>query len=235
MPADTFFYITTLLSYLQAFSTVLLSFSMPLRPLTSQLGKISVHDLEDENFQPTVTLRAMNIKSEFIYSKIKDHIQGTNILDIGTGIGGIAGYLTTKGYSVESIDVKNDSYIKEFPSKIYDGNQLPYKNKQFDTALLIHVLHHCQNPIRVLKEAVRTADRVIFIEDTYRNKLEHLLVSAMDMLGNGEFYAHPYHPFEKWQQILDELNYKTIYKEAYTRFTYYIYYGRYALFVIEEK
>lgn len=179
-------------------------------------------------------MRFLSVKNRFIFKKIKLHIKGSRILDIGTGIGGFAAHLTCKGYEVESIDVDDSSYFKEFPRQLYDGSHFPYEDSSFDTALLIHVLHHCTDRLQVFREALRVADRVIFIEDTYRNGLEHAIVSFNDMLGNAEFYSHTYSTPSEWRKILNDEECKILFEESYSRFTYHLLYGRYVLFVVES-
>lgn len=208
---------------------------MPNRIFTSKLTKISVKDLASTDFSKPLILKITDIKSKFIFSKIKKYILGKKILDIGTGIGGFAAFLTGEGFDVTSIDVDNSSAFKEFPTQLYDGNKIPYDDNSFDTAVIIHVLHHCSDRLQVLKEALRVSKRVLFIEDTYRNKLEWAIVSFNDMLGNNEFYTHPYSTPEEWREILIKENCEVLYAESYSRFTYHVLYGRYVLFVVEKK
>lgn len=209
---------------------------MPIRSITTKLKKISVNDLEKETFKKSLLIKFLEIKSKDIFSRIENYIIGTKLLDIGTGIGGIAAFLSIKGFTVESVDVDNSSYFIEFPTTIYNGTNLPYQDNSFDTALLINVLHHCgDSRLQVLREAIRTSKRVIFIEDTYRNRLEWLIVSIDDMIGNGEYYFHKYSTPEEWREIIKKENCKIVVEKSFSSFIYHILYGRYVLFVIEKE
>jgi ubiquinone/menaquinone biosynthesis C-methylase UbiE len=208
---------------------------VPSRIITTKLNKIGIEDLVKKGKRYSLVARFLNIKSRFIFNKVKDSIKGNRILDVGTGVGGFAAYLSTKGYDVVSIDVDNSSLFEDFPTLLYNGNDFPFGDNEFDTVLLIHVLHHCENRMRVLREAIRVSQRVIFIEDTYRNKLEKLIVSFNDMLGNCEFYPHPYSTPNEWREIINRENCNILKEESYSRFTYHILYGRYVMFVVEKR
>ena len=208
---------------------------MPVKAITSKVKKISINDNTNPGVINTLFFKLLNVKAASIYAKIEKYIYGKKILDIGTGVGGIAAFLVKKGYEVKSVDVDDVSCFKEFPTKVYDGKNMPYEDNSFDTALIIHVLHHCEDRIQVLREALRTSKRVIFIEDTYINRFEWLVVSLNDMLGNNEFYSHKYGTLKEWREIIKKEGCKIIAEETYVDFTYYILYGRYVLLVIEKN
>ncbi len=208
---------------------------MQVRRFTSKQRKLSVKNLMQEKKPQPWLLDFFNIKSKFLFKKLQNHIKGKTILDIGTGSGAFAAHLQLNGYEVETVDVKDSSIFNEFPNKIYDGQNLPYQNKQFQTAFLIYVLHHCQDRKRVLQEALRVSERVIFIEDTYRNKLEWLWIALKDSIGNQEYYLHKYNTPAEWQKILKAENCNILFENSYSRFEYYFFYGRYVMFVIEKN
>ena len=171
-------------------------------------------------------------KAQNIYNRIAPYIVGKKVLDVGVGIGGISSYLKQKGFDVTGVDVKNLTLIKESSPTIYNGETLPYNDNSFDTAVIIHVLHHCNDNIKVLTEAKRVAKRVIVVEDTYRNDLEKFVVSFNDNFGNFEFYQHHYLTTRQWKDVIAKKGWNLIHMETYTEFTY-VLYGRYTLFVIE--
>ncbi len=106
------------------------------------------------------------------------------IIDIGSGNGMITYTLKTKGYQVTPLDVANLSIVPTVETVVYDGQKMPFENQTFDTALLLTVLHHCPDPIIVLKEAQRIAKQLIIIEDVYSNPIQKYLTFAMDTLVN---------------------------------------------------
>ncbi|NTV30736.1 class I SAM-dependent methyltransferase [candidate division WWE3 bacterium] len=172
-------------------------------------------------------------KAQNIDNRINSYIKGKTILDVGVGAGSISCFYTKKGYSVMGIDVADLSIYADIKATWYDGNHIELADQSIDTAIIIHVLHHCQNPLDVLTEAKRVAKRVIFIEDTYRNKLEHLAVSINDNITNWEFYQHPYRTVEEWKTVCSENKWNIIHTNTWSEWFHSSLYSRYCMFVIE--
>ena len=150
------------------------------------------------------------------------------------GSGTTSRCLKKEGYRVVGIDIEDLSIYPNLKPIIYDGSKLPFTTNEFDTALLICVLHHCgSNRVRVLKEAKRVAKRVIIIEDTYRNLPEKAIVSFNDMLLNFEFFKHPYWRSDKLKKLINENCWKLIYSKEHSQFSYGLFYGHYCLLAIE--
>ena len=103
----------------------------------------------------------------------------------------------------------------------------------FETALIIHVLHHCGDGLAVLSEAKRVAKRVIFIEDTYRNWFEWFVVSVSDALNNGELWFHKYRKFNEWKKVIKRKGWTIVHCDQWSEYGVAALYGRYCLFVIE--
>lgn len=163
------------------------------------------------------------------------HILGKKILDVGVGAGSMAKVIKDKGLDEVGIDVTNTSLYPEVVPVIYDGENISFKSRSRDTGLLICVLHHCSNPMRVLEETMRVCKRVIIIEDTYRNEIERILISARDNVGNFEFYQHDYHKTREWEKIFKIRGWHSIYTKEWSSLEFYGMYGRQTLFVIEPK
>lgn len=114
------------------------------------------------------------------------------ILDIGSGMGSVARCLKQRGHDITTVDVKATHVYRADAAILYDGKKLPFVDQQFDVALLLTVLHHCNEPDAILHEAARVAQRVIVIEDIYTNRWQRCLTQAMDSLLNWEFAGHPH-------------------------------------------
>ena len=79
------------------------------------------------------------------------------ILEIGGGSGWQAKNLEKLGYKVFSIDVKDSFYLQEkiFDVQIYDGINIPFKNKKFDVIFSSNVLEHIKSVDNYQKEISR--------------------------------------------------------------------------------
>ncbi len=154
--------------------------------------------------------RAKNIAKSF-KGAIKEN---SRILDIGLGNGFVAKEISSLFNSyVEGVDVVdyNETYIK---NTLYDGLTLPFKDKSFDTILILQTLHHCKDQIRVLKEAKRVARKnIIITEDTYTNFIEKWITFLHDYISNkwkGVNCPYDFHSKKEWNTIFKNLKLKIV-------------------------
>jgi SAM-dependent methyltransferase len=118
------------------------------------------------------------LRAQRNFRPIEPYLIG-NVLDIGAGSCMIAD-LISRQHDITCIDVI-DSNKTKLPLKIYDGKKLPFKDKTFDTSILLYVLHHSEDPDRLFKEALRvTKKRIIIGEDVYTGKLSLFLLKLFD-------------------------------------------------------
>lgn len=172
-------------------------------------------------------------KAEIVWKKIGPFMTGKKVLDVGMGSGSITYFLKKKGYDTTSVDVQDLSIYEDLKPVIYDGQKLPFADNSFDTAVIIHVLHHCSDGIQVLQEVKRVAKRVIFIEDTYRNRFEWLIISVSDAVNNGELWFHTYRTVKQWREIIKNNKWTQVHESDWSEWAVAAIYGRYCMFVIE--
>jgi SAM-dependent methyltransferase len=110
-------------------------------------------------------------RSERIFSYIQPFIgEGDSVLDLGCGDGKVGELVALRKKSdVVLMDVVD--YNKTgLPLVLYDGRKVDCPDRSFDHVLLLTVLHHSDDPIAVMEEALRVADKsVIIIESVYFN------------------------------------------------------------------
>jgi SAM-dependent methyltransferase len=109
-----------------------------------------------------------------------------SLLDIGCGDGTVARDIARRvgAERVAGVDIKVRPEVA-IEVKAYDGLHLPYPDASFDAVVISDVLHHCQDPPAVLREALRVASKVVAIKDHFRfGFLSEKLLLWMDVVGN---------------------------------------------------
>jgi len=164
-------------------------------------------------YMPTIEPRA-KIKVE----RMEKYFEGKNrILDVGTGIGGLAFSYKKLGHEVTCLDVVDHSFFPEIKPVLYNGKKFPFENNSFDTSMIITVLHHTTTQREVIQEASRVSDRIIIMEDVYTNPIQKYLTYFMDSLVNLEFKGHPHsnRNEQEWEQLFEELNLEIVDKKIH--------------------
>lgn len=79
------------------------------------------------------------------------------VLELGSGTGQQAQYLTDKGYSVLALDLLSSSYrsARVFDIQEYDGENIPTADNKFDVVFSSNVLEHVISIDKVLSETYR--------------------------------------------------------------------------------
>lgn len=109
-----------------------------------------------------------------------------SLLDVGCGTGEVALRVAGLVDAVEArgVDVRLRPRVV-VPAEPYDGRTLPFDDGRFDVVLLADVLHHCDDPGPVLREALRVARRAVIVKDHLAfGPLSRLALLAMDHVGN---------------------------------------------------
>jgi SAM-dependent methyltransferase len=107
------------------------------------------------------------------------------VLDIGCGSGEIAAAILSlrSDVSIDGIDVlvrpKAAIAVEQF-----DGNTIPRPPGTYDAAILVDVLHHTDEPHRVLSEAARVAGAVILKDHLRDGFAAWSRLRFMDWVGN---------------------------------------------------
>ena len=144
--------------------------------------------------------------------------RGSKILDIGCGSGIVAKALSNFFQSsVLGVDIQ-DKRVVNIPFQIIDGENLPFKENGFNVCFISYVLHHSENPERLLKEAKRVSkERIIIFEDLPENPLSKIFCSIHEITFNPFFHRkNPGANFKKaegWEEIFAKLSLKIIFKK----------------------
>ncbi len=148
-------------------------------------------------------------KAKKINDCCKEFLKG-KVLDVGAGRCYIADELQAENkIDVTCLDVKDLSQTG-MNVIVYDGKKIPFKNNEFDTALVAYVFHHCENPLKVLKEVVRVCKgNIIIFEDTKPSYFTNI----MDFVSNksrGVDTPFGFRTEREWLDVFKKLNLKIV-------------------------
>lgn len=136
------------------------------------------------------------------------------VLDLGCGDGSIAAAIMRHrpGLRFRGIDV----FVRPktlIPVEAFDGASIPAADQSVDWVTIVDVLHHADDPERLLAEASRVARRGIVVKDHLREGPgAAATLRFMDWVGNrGHDVRLPYNYLScrEWQSIFDRLGLET--------------------------
>jgi SAM-dependent methyltransferase len=108
------------------------------------------------------------------------------VLDVGCGDGSIAHLVLQRrpDVSITGVDVLVRSETR-IPVIEYDGWTLPFADGSFDAVSLVDVVHHADDPARLLGEATRVSRHQVLIKDHVADGfLARPTLRLMDWVGN---------------------------------------------------
>ena len=133
---------------------------------------------------PPLLQRILKRRGRWKAGVVSEVLDGTeSILDLGAGEGYVGDALADKGHSVQLADVV-DRNRTDLELAVYDGETLPFDDDEFDVVVLSYVLHHADDPDRVLEEALRVGRRGIILETVYEREWDRRLTTVLDNAAN---------------------------------------------------
>ena len=149
--------------------------------------------------------------------------RGSNILDLGCGSGIVAKEFE-KFFQAKVVgaDIKDNRLVKIPFFKIKDNEELPFKDNSFDVVLISYVLHHSQNPEKILKEAKRVGKKIIIFEDSPEGVLSKLRCKLHQItFFGGSRKNFNFKKMKEWEKIFEKLKLKIIAKKrVFTKFNW---------------
>lgn len=135
---------------------------------------------------------------------------GASVLDVGSGDGLLASLVLARRPDLvwSAVDTLERA-ATHIPVQLFDGRRLPFGDKQRDVVLFVDVLHHAEDPLGLLREAVRVARSALVIKDHLRAGLAAgATLRFMDWVGNagyGVSLPYDYWSAAQWARARAEL------------------------------
>jgi len=127
-------------------------------------------------------------------------------LDVGCGSGELANNIQQLCPQVKmfglDVSLRSDAIIN---ITTFDGNKLPFEDKSYDFTMLVDVLHHTDNPTKIMQECCRVTRKFILLKDHIcESGWDRIRLSFMDWIGNRAYDVYlPYNYLSKkdWEQL----------------------------------
>jgi SAM-dependent methyltransferase len=110
------------------------------------------------------------------------------VLDVGTGDGTVAELVRELRPGIEPTGI--DVLVRPstpFQVHAFDGLSIPFGDSTFDAAMLVDVLHHAEDPERLLRECARVAPVVVVKDHLADAPLAVPTLRFMDRVGNARY------------------------------------------------
>lgn len=159
----------------------------------------SIHDR-------AVFRRRVRVLSEAVAGELGE---AGSVLDLGCGDGSIAMAIMERkpGLAFRGIDVLVRPQT-QIPVELFDGRSIPAADQSVDWVTIVDVLHHTDEPGRLVAEAARVARRGVVIKDHLREGFAaQETLRLMDWVGNkGHDVRLPYNYLSRseWTAIFAE-------------------------------
>jgi SAM-dependent methyltransferase len=160
--------------------------------------------------------RRTRVLAEMLAAQIP---QRASVLDIGCGDGTIGGLIAGRrpDISIQGVELLVRPECK-IECRVFDGTSLPFPDGSFDVCLFVDVLHHTQDPLILLHEAVRVSRFFVLLKDHLdENIFDDITLRFMDWVGNrphGVVLPYNYQSRTEWEEYflkcgLAELSWNT--------------------------
>jgi SAM-dependent methyltransferase len=158
-------------------------------------------------------------RTRVLASRLAEILPSGSLLDVGCGDGTIDVLISEARPDVEisgvDVLVRTSAKINVRP---FDGRELPFSDRSFDTVMFVDVLHHTDDATILLNEARRVARKSVVLKDhTMDGLLAYQALRFMDWVGNahhGVALLYNYWPERRWHEAFAEVGLRLTYWET---------------------
>jgi len=145
--------------------------------------------------------------------------EDSQLLDLGCG-SGIIGKEFGRFFNSEVLGLDIiDNRVVEIPFRRYDGNNLSFlKDNSYDAVLINFVLHHCQNPLELLKESKRVSKEIIVLYENIPEGIFSKIFCYFHGVSFACFFQKnanrgKFLKREEWEEEFEKLGLKVLYSK----------------------
>lgn len=114
------------------------------------------------------------------------------VLDVGCGYGALGRALLDATGCPKGVEISGLERVRRGHEMIdvteYDGDAIPFDDRSFDVVILADVLHHEEDPDRLIAECRRISRRLVIIKDHQRRGiLARPRISLIDWAANAPY------------------------------------------------
>ena len=124
-------------------------------------------------------------------------------LDVGCWNGMVARELSDNIVGIDVAQPPNPV----IPVTIYNGREIPFQDKEFDTVLCCTALHHAEDQDAVLSEMKRVGRKIVIMEDRYDNIVDRISVVGLHAIGSRvvgmPYLVSGFRPIASWLDLFE--------------------------------
>jgi len=138
--------------------------------------------------------REMSMRAVIVGEQISPFLEDGPTFDLGCGSGQIGGLINSSRTPVTMADVVDwrRKEARALPFLQVKDFVIPAADNEFNQTTILTVLHHADDPVRLLAEAVRvTEKRLVIIESVVNSPLEGLVGAWVDWFYNNVIHHQP--------------------------------------------